>query len=257
MQKINLFLFLFAFATAYTQETSMLSGRIIADSLQSDAIHVINKTKEIGTISNESGYFEIKATKGDTLVFSSIQYALRQHIVSDNDFVSNNLRIRLEPSVNQLDEVLVRQYSLTGKLEEDLQEIPTYTENLPFWNARELKQMGVSGFDDAQSPVKNLVLQDEMEATPINLMSLVNLAVKSVKGKGKLTVPNFEIVDFYDEKFIIEILEVPETEYYNFIDFVNEDARTAFVLKMDDKLKILEYLMGQRDVFVEKYNIKN
>ncbi|GAA4273801.1 carboxypeptidase-like regulatory domain-containing protein [Aquimarina gracilis] len=257
MQKITLFLFLFVVALAHAQEASMLGGRIMADSLQSDAIHVINKTKEIGTISDASGYFEIKATKGDTLVFSSIQYALKQHIVGDDDFISNTLKIKLEPSVNQLDEVLVRQYSLTGKLEDDLQEIPTYTENLPFWNAGELEQMGVSGFNDAQSPVKNLVLQDEMEATPINLMSLVNLVAKSLKGKGKLTTPNFEIVDFYDEKFIVEILEVPETEYYNFIDFVNEDARTAFVLKMDDQLKILEYLMHQRDVFIEKYTLKN
>ncbi len=259
MQKITWFLFLFVLSVGYSQESSILQGKIIADSLQFDAIHVINKTTQKGTISDKFGYFKIKAALGDVLVFSSIQYAIKRHVVSNADLELNNLKIKLERSVNELDEVVVTQYSLTGKLVDDLQEIPTYTENLPFWNAAELKQMGVSGFDDAQSPVKNLILERNNNQLQAKIdLELIFDAVSGIfrKRDNQIYSSTRKRVDYYDEKFIVEILEVPETEYYNFIDFVNEDSRSAFVFKLDDDLKILEYLIEQRDIFIKKYNIK-
>ncbi len=254
-----MFLSLFIISGGYSQEFSRLRGTILTDSLQADAIHVINKTKEIATISDQSGYFEIKAAKGDTLLFSAIQYALEHYVVGITDLKSNDLIIKLKPSVNELDEVVVTQYSLTGKLVDDLQEIPTYTENLPFWNATELKRMGVAGFNDAQSPVENLILERNNNQLQAKIdLELIFDAVSGIFKKRDSEIYSFtgKVIDYYDEKFIVEILEVPETEYYNFIDFVNEDSRTAFVLKLDDELKILEYLMNQRDVFIKKYNIK-
>jgi len=91
----------------------------------------------------------------------------------------------------------------------------------------------------------------------LGLLDLLLTPIEDKLAKSKPIVKNVVIDDVYNEKFIVELLEIPETEYYNFIDFVNEDSRTAFVLKLDDELKILEYLMNQRDVFVEKYKIKN
>jgi len=192
------------------------------------------------------------------LVFSSIQHQVKEHVVTDSDLKANQIMISLEPSVNHLEEVVVRQYSLTGTLEEDLDKIPTYTQNLPFWSAAEIDGFKKIWKDDAQSNVKNLVLEDNTQETPIDFIAIGKLLaeIMNIKTKTKFVDPSYTITDFYDEKFVVDILEIPKTSYYDFIDFVDEDSRTAFVLKLEDKLKILEYLMDKRDAFVMAYGIK-
>ncbi len=256
MRSITFILIGFISCIGYGQESNLLKGRIVIDTLKLEAIHIVNKTQEIGVINDTSGFFQIKANPGDIISFSSVQYEVKEHIVTQKDLDSDDFRISLRLSVNQLDEVFVSQHSLTGKIEKDLQKIPTYTENLPFWNAAELKQMGVGTFNDAQSSVKNTVLPDEMDLTPMNLLGIVDLVGKAFKGKRKYIETNFEIADFYKEEFVIEALEIPETSYYDFVDFVNEQPYTVVVLQSNDKLKVLEYLIAKSITFKEKYNIE-
>ncbi len=257
MQKITLGLIVCIAFSGYAQDQTTLRGKIVADTLLSlDDIHVINQTLQRGTISNASGNFAIKANPGDTIVFSSIQYATKRYVVNTSDLENQTFTIKLEQSVNTLEEVVVSQHTLTGKLEDDILNIPTYTENLPFWSAAELKRMGVSGFNDAQSPVTNTVLEDGTHTTTINLSDLGNAISGMFRGKRKWITTTYKISDFYEEKFVVNELEIPETEYYNFIDFVNEQPEMAMVLRSDDKLKILEFLIVQRDVFFEKYDIQ-
>ncbi|WP_109301612.1 carboxypeptidase-like regulatory domain-containing protein [Aquimarina sp. AU474] len=257
MQKITFVLIVCLAFAGYSQDHTRLRGKIVVNALLSlDDVHVINQTLQLGTISNNSGNFRIKANPGDTIIFSSIQYALKQHVVDESDLENETFKIKLEQSVNTLDEVVVSQHTLTGKLEKDILNIPTYTENLPFWSAAELKRMGVSGFNDAQSPVTNTILEDGTSATTINLSDLGKAISEAFRGKRKWISANYKIADFYEEKFVVNELEVPETEYYNFIDFVHEQPETAIVLRSDDKLQILEFLIVQRDVFFETYDIK-
>jgi len=258
MQKTILILFLCSASMGFSQEFSEIRGKIITDSLQFDAIHIVNKTREIGTISDQSGHFLIKALSGDILVFSSVQHETKIYKVKDADIGSGGIVISLQRSVNKLDEVVVSQYSLTGDLENDLQEIPTYTQNLPFWNASELKKMRVSGFDDAQSPVRNLILQKPRKS--INMLGLFDLLLGDVIddiNTPKPVVKEVTIDDIYNEKFIVDVLGIPSTKYYDYIDFVNENSKTTFMLKLEDKLQILEYLIEQKEVFFKAYATKN
>ncbi|MCK8522602.1 hypothetical protein M0D21_13540 [Aquimarina sp. D1M17] len=259
MQKITFIFVLCLAVLGHAQEIEMLNGEIIASASKVDAVHVINQTQGIGAVSNNLGYFAIRAKPGDTIAFSSIQYELKQHIVSGEDLVNESFKIELEQLVNSLDEIRVTQYTLTGKIEEDVHKIPTYTENLPFWSAAELKQMGVSGFNDAQSPVKNLALEENSNVlkTSIDLNLVADLISRTFRGKsrGGAGVVSKKMKEHYNEKFIVEILEVPETKYYDFIDFINEQPQTIAMTDTKDQLKILEYLITQRDIFFEKYNI--
>ncbi|MEW7289024.1 hypothetical protein [Aquimarina sp. 2304DJ70-9] len=237
----------------YTQEGTMLKGKVLVDSQQAEAIHILNQTQHIGVISDDNGFFEIKVNVGDVIVFSSIQYALKQYVVLKEDVDIDTFEIRLEVAVNELDEVRISQYSLTGDLKADIVNIPTHTKNLPFWNAAELKQMGVGGFNDAQSPVKNQVVPDEMDATPINLMGLAELAGDLFKSRKKTKEVVLEITDFYTEEFFVQGLKIPETEYYNFLDYLKEQPGTQLALRSPDKLKTLEFIIEQSQVFKSKY----
>ncbi len=235
----------------YSQEIITLHGKIIVDELQPDAIHILNQTQNLGVISNQDGFFAIRAKQGDTLVVSSIQFALQKHIVQQKDLDADRLEIILDIAVNELEEVRISQYSLTGRLEDDILNIPTHTEHLPFWNAAELKQMGVGAFDDGQSPVNNLVLRNEMSTTAVDFMAIGKRIGGVFKNKNKRKireVPSI-LTDVYSQEFFIEGLKIPEAEYYNFLEYLNEQPGIMLALRSPDKLKTLEYIIEKSQRF--------
>ncbi|MDY8136858.1 hypothetical protein [Aquimarina sp. 2201CG5-10] len=256
MHNITYFFLLIITFTGFAQETTMLKGRVVMDTVQFEAIHIINKTKKIGVINDQSGYFEIAAEPEDTIVFSSVQYVLKEYLVRKEDLDSGNFKVKLEYSVNQLDEVVISQYTLSGEVKGDVKQIPTYEENLPLWNAKELKRLGVERPDDAQSSVKNYALTDEMDATPMNILGLVKLVGGAFKKKKKPKTTRIpKITELYSEDFLTKELRIPETEYYNFLDYVNEQNNTREILGSGDELKILEFLLEQSQTFRKKYQI--
>ncbi|MHA7055847.1 peptidase associated/transthyretin-like domain-containing protein [Aquimarina sp. M1] len=258
MQKITYIFFLLIISLSFGQKDSWLQGRILVDTLELEAVNIVNLTKEIGAINNPLGYFKIKADPGDEIVFSSVQFRLIKHVVSGKDLQSANFTIFLEPVINELDEVRLSQYSLSGDIQKDAQEIPTYEDRLPLWNAAEIKKMKIIWQDDSQSPVENLALGggNSQASVSIDLGLLVNLISGVFKQKTKGIEPKLEITDFYKEGFFIRELKIPETEFYNFLDFLSEQTDLEFILKSKDKLKILKYLMDQSAVFKQKYKIR-
>jgi len=248
---------LFTIFSGFSQKTSILKGRILVDTLQLEAVHIVNLTKKVGVISNQYGYFEIRADPEDELIFSSVQFQLKTHTVSIEDIQSGDFQVFLETVVNELEEVRISQYSLSGDIENDIKEIPTYENKLPLWNAAQLKKMGVSRPDDEQSPVQNLVLKkDNLATVTVDLDLLINLITKVFRNKKKEIGSEVSLIDYYKEDFFIKELKIPETEYYNFLDFLNENPSLKDIVNIGDELKLLEFLIKQSKVFKEKHTIK-
>ncbi|WP_108803456.1 hypothetical protein [Aquimarina sp. Aq107] len=258
MQKNIFHLFFFISLLSFGQNNLWLEGRIVVKTLELEAVNIVNLTKEIGTISNSLGYFKIKAEPGDQVVFSSIQFQLKKLVMTKEDLQSDDFTVFLEPEVNELDEVRISEYILSGDIQKDIQEIPTYEDRLPLWNAAQIKEMRIIWQDDAQSPVKNIALgQGSSQASvSIDIGILINLISGAFKNKSKHIESKTQITDFYKEEFFIKELEIPETEFYNFLDFLNEEKNLKTVLKTNDDLKILEFLIKQVKIFKEKYTIK-
>lgn len=82
-------------------------------------IHVINKTAQVFTITNNKGEFVIKASLNDTLSFSSIQYKPKNIVVNKQAIQYKVLRVTLDDQLNELDEVIVGSV-LTGNLLSDI-----------------------------------------------------------------------------------------------------------------------------------------
>lgn len=240
------------------QQNSWLKGQIIVNALELEAINIVNLTKEIGAISGKFGYFEIPADPGDVVVFSSVQFKLKKLQITEEQLRSEHYKVFLEPEVNTLDEVHVSQYSLTGDIQKDLDDIPTYEKNLPFWNAEQLKQMGVARPNDAQSPVENTVLKtgNEGAGVSIDLIGFIQVVSGIFKKKSKEDSSEIPLNQYYKEEFFIKELNIPETEFYNFMDFLDQETEIQTILSTRDGLKILEYLMFQSKVFRDKYSIQ-
>ena len=68
---------------------------------------------------------------------------LKKYVVTNEFLKEEDIDVFLEAFINELDEVHISQYFLSGNISNDVEKIPTYEDRLPLWNAAELIQMGV------------------------------------------------------------------------------------------------------------------
>ena len=107
----NLFLFLaFAAVQVDAQQTSrlLLKGKVTTDVSVLEGIYVINKKTEKVSITNQEGCFKIQAAVGDTLLFKATQFREIKIFLTQKDFEQEILIVKMNPVINQLNEVIVR-----------------------------------------------------------------------------------------------------------------------------------------------------
>lgn len=88
-------------------------------------VHVMNTSANRATITNESGNFAIQVTLGDTLLFSAVQFKRKSIVINVGILESKVVFVPLEEFVNELDEVVVRPFDLSGDLSKDMQQMDT------------------------------------------------------------------------------------------------------------------------------------
>lgn len=71
-------------------------------------VHLWNESTRLGSISNDSGEFTLRARSQDTLVFSALGYYSLLYIVSAA--WDQKLEIRLKPKTYEIDEVVIRRF---------------------------------------------------------------------------------------------------------------------------------------------------
>ncbi|MGB5417717.1 hypothetical protein [Algibacter sp.] len=156
MLKMKRFLVVFLFIgcqNTFSQSIEIL-GRVESTS-DIENIHVINKTAQVFTITDKEGHFSITAKLNDILSFSSIQYKLKEIVVSENIIKNKAVFVFLDEQINELDEVVVGKL-LSGDLMADITNvegkapinfydvgIPGYTGTPATQSERRLSEAGI------------------------------------------------------------------------------------------------------------------
>ncbi len=111
-------------AQAERQGEVRLRGQVVEGPSGIPDVHVLNLTAATATISDEAGFFAIGAIAGDTLLFSAVRYRRKTLVVAEALLGELPLRVPMDPFVNELDEVVVTPFDLSGDLDNDLGRLP-------------------------------------------------------------------------------------------------------------------------------------
>ena len=123
VEKISIsYIFFLSTLIVRAQKYKLLTGYVFDSEIPISNIHVINTSRGNAEVTDINGLFEISVSIGEILVFSSIQYEKYELIITENIFSSKEITIYLKGFVNELDEVIVTNNSLTGNLKYDLLE---------------------------------------------------------------------------------------------------------------------------------------
>ncbi|WP_103867193.1 hypothetical protein [Aquimarina sp. I32.4] len=236
MTKFIRFLFIIISIHSFGQ-SELLKGKIVADSLQGYAINIVNFTKEIGATNEDNGFFEISASIGDSVVFSSVQYQTKTIIVVQNHLQEEINTIVLHPRVQKLEEVKVSTIELTGNIDRDIGavELDPFVDNqvlgLPF-SDKPQPTVAERRIYTARSGILDL---------PINYLSGKLKKLKRIKALEDLdaVVQRGEIT--FNTTFFVDELKLPEDLITDFMYYCAKDEYFVDLLENSKRLTLVEF----------------
>lgn len=215
-----------------------IEGRTVENGEGIPDVHILNLSARTATITNADGVFRLEVSQGDTLMISAVRYMRLMWVISPEALEAGEIEIPLQPFVNELDEVVVSPYALTGDLAEDLTRVPenkaptSYSLNLPNATARKY------------TPTENRLNEATTGAGLVPLNPLLNAITGRTKRlKKQLAVENrfaklMEIRQPFADSVFVDQLGIPEERLSDYLYFCEVDSLFNAVAYSGDQLRI-------------------
>ncbi|MFZ0489488.1 MAG: carboxypeptidase-like regulatory domain-containing protein [Salegentibacter sp.] len=112
--------------TAMAQDTVAGTVMNAANDEPLENVHIVNLNQVKGAVSDETGEFQLKATVNDTLYFSYLGFRSIRVRVTNDWLKYGHVKVKMTEIGIALEEVVVKDVTLTGYLEIDAKNIPIY-----------------------------------------------------------------------------------------------------------------------------------
>ena len=253
MQKFLPFLLLAMpfFCFSQVVPRTLLSGKVIADSIDVENVRVINTTTNIEAVTDRFGEFTIFVKPKDTLIFAGSAFESKVMVIEPDDLLYERLKIRLGMAVNMLDEVIVYPTKLTGDLESDSRRIKT--KDIPMPNMKLVPKYYAV---DAQTKLNNNESMPVLESAlqGVNFVAIGKFVGK-IFGKTETKTKPIRIKEdnvlFADAvklkfsyHFFTKTLGINHDEIGLFLNFCDtEEVREESLLSADKEFELTDYLI--------------
>ena len=238
-------------------QTKLLRGTVVSIKQDVTGITIQNSTSGVASITNSLGNFAIKVALNDTLVFSAVQFKRKVLPINSRVFNSAFIRVDLEEFVNELNEVVVQPFDLSGNLGSDLlgltleKDVSAEALGLPNADVRIISQ-SENKLNDADH---GKFAYFYVIALTINLNKIMN----RLNGKTKMLKKRVELDKAYanvqgvEERFIdsvmINHLKIPKNDFYDFIYFCEMDDEFKTAIAANDELKLWQFLIDKSTAY--------
>ncbi|WP_452220428.1 carboxypeptidase-like regulatory domain-containing protein [Lacinutrix salivirga] len=126
MKTVLTFCLIFFTALVFSQEFTKVEGVVVnvTNNEILESVNIVNLNQVIGTTTNKSGEFELRAKPNDTLIFSYIGFKSIKVRVTNDWIKYGKTEIGLTELALALEEVALTEFKLTGYLEIDIKQVP-------------------------------------------------------------------------------------------------------------------------------------
>jgi hypothetical protein len=238
----------------------VMRGQILGDSIAIENVTIFNKTSNKGAISDISGFFSLLAKTNDTLIFSNVAFTSRALILNEVDFQVKIVKVVLKTKVNELDEIVVSPYSLTGDLLKDDKNLKVTFIKQDLNNNQIIKKVDNPDF---YSKMNNIAMpSDGTIKYGFDFVKVGKLLKNSIFGADTDTNKQFNAAQYYQDKIVPEIikekfsytffhetLELKDEEIGLFLSYCENDARIKSLLSSKDEFYLIDFLIEKNIEF--------
>lgn len=246
-----------AISVAQTSFTKTLEGKVMNKDIGVADVHVMNTSAKRATISNESGNFAIQVTLGDTLLFSAVQFKRKSLVINAAILASKVVFVPLEEFVNELDEVVVRPYDLSGDLSKDMQQMDTgrvvsaTSLGLPNAHVKPLIQSERQLQTATAGKFHPLMLLNPPIDPLINAISGRTKMLKKRLARDRKEIQLQGLRSSIADSLFLTQLKIPRERIDDFMYFCEADEKFDALVKSDDRFAIWEFLLMKSQLYRE------
>lgn len=237
MLKKLLFFFFISPMFIFSQNDTLIKGKVVSESNSLEGIHIFNISQKTGEITDARGYFMIKVKISDTLQFSAVHLKATQYIIKQNDLKDELIFVQMKSLISELDEITLTEYKNINAVALGI--IPA---NQKTYTPAERK-LAAAGDFHWYSPL----------LIPLGGMSVDGL-INSISGrtsmlKKELVVERKEQLqaktsDYFERKYFVETLNIPEDYVDGFLFYIVDNERYARAMKDKNKTMAAFILSG-------------
>ncbi|UGU15971.1 carboxypeptidase-like regulatory domain-containing protein [Sinomicrobium kalidii] len=251
-KKLAIFFFLLPLPLCSLYAQIQVTGIVKSKDPDREGIHVINKTSNTATITDNKGHFSIPATPGDTLLFSAVQFRDREIVIAEANLNGSALIVDLEEQVTELDEVILK--NLTGNLDSDLRDAKTDTVNamslgLPNTHVIPRTQAERKLYTSTD---KSIVI-DKTSISP-NIGLKTDFIINGITGRTKKLKNRLKqerkkaklekVRKSFGDRFFLSA-GIAREKIYDFLYFCSVQQEYNRIIKTDDQAALLQFLKVQ------------
>ncbi|MEM7487150.1 MAG: carboxypeptidase-like regulatory domain-containing protein [Bacteroidota bacterium] len=250
----NKLFFLLLIATIFSisaQKSSVkeLKGKVYSKGRDVVGVVVQNITTKNAVITDMDGNFSITVQRNDTLVFSAVQFRRKILPVTEGILSTKFVTVLLEEFVNELKEVVVKPFDLSGDLGKDLGGLqlekdvsaealglPNAHRKIPTQSERKLQQATFGKFNVA------MILSPPLDP----IINAITGRTKMLKNRVKVDeayARTQRVQEFYIDSLFISTLKIPSGSIDDFMYFCEVDEQFQKAVDSKDRLQILDYLI--------------
>jgi len=226
----------------------LVSGEISVGKFSLADVHIINKTLDIGTISNDEGKFELIVKKGDVLIISHINYEIKEYFVSTKDINNQKIELQLSNKIYVLNEVVIDNRKGIFHVDKDIM-----PHNLPIVNAKTLKLP----YTESEAIKKEKLLKIKSLGASLNLDDVLNILSGAHKKEKQLkeavlSDDNLQAIrTHFTDSFFTNQLHIKK-EYINIFLNFNKSSGIIQLHKKNKLLELTAVLLENSKVFSQK-----
>jgi len=241
---------------------TLLEGQIKYRDQGVPDVHVMNISAGRATISDEEGRFSISVSLGDTLLFSAVQYRRKSLVITSSIMESSLVYVPLEEFVNELDEVVVRPYNLSGDLLRDMQEmkidqvVSASILGLPNSNVKPLMQSERLLREAALGPFQIGMLTSIPFNPLINAITGRTKMLKKRVARDRKYLLTEQVRNYYPDSIFVHRLGIPEERIDDFMYYCEVDEEFDSIVATDDHIAILNLLLAKSRAYRENNRLE-
>ncbi len=234
-----------------------ISGKITAPHGEDvDGVTLYNKSSEKGTSTDKDGVFNLEVAENDRVLVTAIQFQTFIVIVDKGIVDSKNMSIYLNPAVNQLEEVIVRPYDLSGNIKADIGKIKTASPGPGLDLSYATLEFGYAFTEDALTQIKGNVAADALNSKTlvngVNFKAIFDGALSLLfpKKDNRTTSQKLEdsntvstnLLQRFPATYIEKTFKIPPEKAADFIFYAEENGLTRSLLKPENEMDLLDFM---------------
>ncbi|MBK5212877.1 MAG: carboxypeptidase-like regulatory domain-containing protein [Flavobacteriaceae bacterium] len=259
-KKLLILLFIAVSPMLFAQdiERTKVSGKIhVPQGEDAEGISVYNISSQKGTITNADGTFEISLAENDRIQITALQYQSFTVIVDKAIVDRKVMNIFLNPAVNQLEEVVVRPYDLSGNINVDVKKIPTYNVTKDWDLSYKNMEYGYHFEQDEKTAIAGNAAEEALHGNTLrngaNILAILGGVGQLLFPKGnKITIVEKQdtqntisnnIQQRFSTEFIKANFDIPEDKAVDFLFYAQENGLDKNLLKPENEMQLMEFLV--------------